>query len=54
MCLVCGHHHRCFESAGWSVEMADGVPVWIPPAAVDPQRRPRRNRAHHQDIDFTA
>ncbi len=52
--LACGHHHRSFEAAGWSVAIIGGVPEWTPPATVDPERRPRRNRAHHIDIDFTA
>ena len=54
MCLLCGHHHRNFQAAGWTITMTGGIPHWIPPATVDPERRPRRNRAHHTDIDFTA
>ena len=46
LCLLCAHHHRSFESAGWAVLMADGVPQWIPPAWLDPSRRPRRNTVH--------
>jgi hypothetical protein len=45
--LLCGYHHRSFEAAGWTVEMtSDGIPQWIPPAWIDPQRKPRRNTAH--------
>jgi Domain of unknown function (DUF222)/HNH endonuclease len=41
--LVCGRHHREFESAGWRCVMADGLPWWIPPQWIDPQQRPRQN-----------
>ncbi len=44
--LVCGHHHRTFERNGWSCQMVDGSPHWIPPAFIDPARRPRTNTAH--------
>jgi hypothetical protein len=53
LCLVCRYHHREFEPRGWQVRMAGGVPEWIPPAWLDPARRPRRNTAHHPpDISF--
>jgi hypothetical protein len=55
MCLLCRYHHRQFEAAGWQVFMADGLPTWIPPAWLDPERRPIRNTAHHlDDITFEA
>jgi hypothetical protein len=56
MCLVCRFHHREFERRGWSVEMADdGLPQWIPPPWIDPDRRPIRNAAHRQrDLEFRA
>lgn len=41
--LVCGYHHREFERGGWSCQMSDGRPHWIPPAWIDPARAPRRN-----------
>lgn len=47
LCLLCAHHHRSFEAAGWTVTLTDGVPQWTPPAWLDPYRRPRRNTAHH-------
>ena len=53
MCLVCRYHHHHFEKLGWDVVMIDGAPHWIPPAWLDPERRPRRNRAQHlTDFDF--
>ena len=55
MCLVCSHHHRSFEAAGWRVDMIDGIPWWTPPAWLDHERQPLRNRAHHPpEIDFGA
>ena len=47
LCLLCAHHHRSFEAAGWVVTMTDGIPQQTPPAWLDPSRRPRRNTAHH-------
>jgi hypothetical protein len=41
--LVCGYHHREFERGGWSCQMSDGRPHWIPPAWIDPTQTPRRN-----------
>ncbi|HEY7008412.1 MAG TPA: hypothetical protein VH395_05705, partial [Jatrophihabitantaceae bacterium] len=55
LCLLCSFHHREFERRGWTVRMHDGVPEWIAPAWLDPDRRPRRNSAHHVlplDIDI--
>ena len=53
LCLLCSYHHRNFERLCWHVVMTDGVPMWIPPPWVDPERRPRRNTAHHL-ADFPA
>ncbi len=54
MCLLCRYHHREFERRGWQVTMAaDGMPEWIPPPWIDPDRKPIRNHAHHlTDFDF--
>ncbi|HEX8093093.1 HNH endonuclease signature motif containing protein, partial [Jatrophihabitans sp.] len=41
--LLCTFHHREFERGGWSCQMIDGQPHWIPPAWIDPERTPRRN-----------
>jgi hypothetical protein len=56
MCLLCRFHHREFAKRGWEVFMSgDGVPLWIPPSFIDPDRRPIRNTAHHQrDLNFSA
>jgi hypothetical protein len=31
---------------GWYAIMLDGVPHWVPPPHIDPQRKPQRNRVH--------
>jgi len=41
--LICGYHHRHFEAEGWSCRLVEGLPTWIPPHWIDPERRPRRN-----------
>ena len=42
--LLCGTHHRLIHQSEWSVRRAaDGQPEFIPPAHLDPHRRPRRN-----------
>src|SRR3954453_10997486 len=34
--LLCGHHHRSFEHAGWTIHIIDGQPWWTPPRWLDP------------------
>lgn len=41
MVMVCAHHHRVLHHKDWQVELPDGKPVFVPPARVDPRRRPR-------------
>ncbi|HVU92930.1 MAG TPA: HNH endonuclease signature motif containing protein, partial [Jatrophihabitans sp.] len=48
MTLLCGHHHRSFEKAGWHVHIQDGIPWWTPPPFVDPTQTPIRNTTHHR------
>jgi Domain of unknown function (DUF222)/HNH endonuclease len=44
---LCGHHHRLIHSSTWTVQLgADRRPEFIPPAHLDPSRRPRRNPYH--------
>jgi hypothetical protein len=53
LALLCGFHHRIFEQWGWIIYLAaDGIPTWVPPAAIDPQRKPVRNTAHHHPLDY--
>ena len=42
--LLCGPHHRHFETAGWRCVMRDQLPYWIPPPWIDPDRTPRLNQ----------
>jgi hypothetical protein len=46
-CLLCSFHHREFQRMGWRVDMTDGLPTWTPPAWIDPDQKPIRNRRHH-------
>ena len=48
--LICPHHHRVVHAASWEVWFADdGYPEYLPPASVDPARRPIRNARFHAD-----
>lgn len=39
--LACGVHNRLVEKSDWyTVILGDGRPAWVPPASVDPARRP--------------
>jgi hypothetical protein len=47
--LLCGRHHRVVHHDGWQVRVAaDRLPEFVPPAWIDPQRRPRRNTYHRR------
>ncbi|MEV6971162.1 DUF222 domain-containing protein, partial [Hamadaea sp. NPDC051192] len=47
--LLCGFHHREIHHGHWEVRMRpDGFPEFLPPAFVDPQRRPVRNTLHRR------
>ena len=39
--LLCSSHHHRIHDDGWDIEVRDNVPYFIPPASVDPYRRPR-------------
>ncbi len=44
--LLCGFHHRMVHRQGWAVVLAaNGYPQLVPPATIDPDRRPRQ---HHR------
>jgi hypothetical protein len=48
--LICAHHHRVIHADNWGIRFArDGVPEYIPPASIDPRRRPARNARFHAD-----
>jgi hypothetical protein len=43
LCRVC---HRLVHHAGWDVRLVGGLAEFVPPAWIDPQRRPRRRAPH--------
>ncbi|MCW2528158.1 MAG: hypothetical protein JWM76_3018, partial [Pseudonocardiales bacterium] len=47
LALVCLFHHLIAIPAGWTVDMINGLPHWIPPAWIDPTQTPIRNTTHH-------
>jgi hypothetical protein len=48
--LVCGFHHRLLHAGEWEAQMAaDGIVEIIPPARIDPERKPLRHaRSKHR------
>jgi hypothetical protein len=49
--LLCGHHHRLIHHNHWQARLnpTDGLPEFIPPQYVDPERRPQRNPYHRRE-----
>jgi hypothetical protein len=46
--MLCRVHHRLLHSgSGWSVRLVGGLPEFVPPAWIDPSRRPRRRALPH-------
>ena len=39
--LLCSSHHHRIHDDGWDIQVRENVPYFIPPATVDPYRRPR-------------
>ncbi|MET0864702.1 MAG: HNH endonuclease signature motif containing protein, partial [Nakamurella sp.] len=47
-CLLCRFHHTTVHKGDWAIVFAaDGIPEFIPPPWVDPDRKPRRNTTNH-------
>ncbi|RZS31182.1 uncharacterized protein DUF222 [Herbihabitans rhizosphaerae] len=46
MTLLCRYHHTTVHEQDWEIVMRDGIPYYIPPAWVDPDRKPIRNTMH--------
>jgi hypothetical protein len=47
---LCSFHHRRIHHGDWQVRMgSDKRPEFIPPAHIDPGRRPRRNPYHQRE-----
>jgi Domain of unknown function (DUF222)/HNH endonuclease len=47
LAMLCRAHHRQIHASGWTVRIRDGLPEFIPPAWIDPRRRPRRRALPH-------
>jgi hypothetical protein len=46
LALVCERCHQLIHHGGWDIQIHHGVVYWVPPAWIDPHRRPIRNTAH--------
>lgn len=46
MVLLCAAHHRIIHTTEWEVRLTGGVAQFLPPARMDPARKPIRNLAH--------
>ena len=44
--MLCKVHHRLIHYSGWEVRIRDGMPEFLPPKWICPDRRPRRNPQH--------
>ncbi|NKX53011.1 HNH endonuclease signature motif containing protein [Arthrobacter mobilis] len=53
-CLLCPFHHHLIHEGDWQIVMRDGVPWVIPPAYVDPERKPLRNRYRDAGLPASA
>ncbi|MPZ67164.1 MAG: DUF222 domain-containing protein [Pseudonocardiaceae bacterium] len=42
-CLLCEYHHRLVHNTGWGITIHPDRVEFIPPAVLDPDRRPLRN-----------
>ena len=52
LALLCVHHHDRVHKDGWTIKMIDGRPWFIPPAWLDPERRPRlHSRYRVRELD---
>jgi 5-methylcytosine-specific restriction protein A len=47
LAMLCRAHHRQIHSMEWICRIRDGLPEFIPPAWIDPERRPRRKALPH-------
>jgi hypothetical protein len=49
--LLCGYHHRLIHHSEWQVKInpKDGTPEFTPPAYIDADQLPRRNRYHRRE-----
>ncbi len=53
--LCCLFHHTLADNSTWDIDTTTGIPLWRPPATVDPQRPLMRNPYFHPETtDQTA
>jgi len=45
--MLCTAHHRLLHHPGWCVQIRDGLPEFLPPCWIDPDRLPRRKPLAH-------
>ncbi|WP_331460318.1 MULTISPECIES: hypothetical protein [unclassified Arthrobacter] len=48
--LLCSFHHHLIHQGNWQVSMRAGIPWFLPPHYVDPNRRPLRNVYFHPEF----
>jgi Domain of unknown function (DUF222) len=49
--FVCGFDHQQRIAEGWRAELIEGRVGWVPPAWIDPERRPQFNDVHRPELD---
>jgi Domain of unknown function (DUF222)/HNH endonuclease len=49
--LLCSYHHRLVHHSDWQVRIdpSDGLPEFTPPAHIDLDQKPRRNKYHRRE-----
>jgi hypothetical protein len=45
--MVCKVHHRLLHHSEWIVRIREGLPEFVPPTWIDPDRIPRRKPLPH-------
>ena len=50
--MLCAVHHRLVHHSDWTVRISRGLPEFLPPAWIDPERRPRRGPPTVIDLDL--
>jgi hypothetical protein len=51
-CMLCVFHHHLIHQGDWQITVRDGIPWFVPPAAVDPDRKPIRNHQWLYDAEL--
>ena len=46
LCLLCAHHHDVVHHDSWQITMINGMPWFIPPPWIDPDRTPQQHSRH--------